>query len=151
MSSLHLHLKWRELALHLRFSSDLPLQLHLLFGMLITTLPWCQRQPLLMAYRVFSGCSFRISLLWVPFVAQLKLIQLESRRMQSDPWPHSVGWESGIAMSCGVGHRCGLDLASLWLWCSLAAVTLIWPLAWEFPYGTGVAQKRQKKKKKKKE
>ena len=23
---------------------------------------------------------------------------------------------SGVAMSCGVGHRLGLDLALLWLW-----------------------------------
>ena len=28
-------------------------------------------------------------------------------------------------MSCGVGGRCGLDLAFLWLWCRLAAVAPI--------------------------
>ena len=33
-------------------------------------------------------------------------------------------------MSCGVGHRYGLDLAFLWLWHRLAAAALIQPLAW---------------------
>ena len=52
-------------------------------------------------------------------------------------------------MSCGVGHRHGLDLALLWLWCRPAAVAPIRPLAWEPSYAEGVALKRQKKKKKK--
>ena len=51
-------------------------------------------------------------------------------------------------MSCGIGHRCGLDLALLWLWCRPAAVALILPLAWEFPYAMGAALKRQRKKEK---
>ena len=55
-----------------------------------------------------------------------------------DPWPHSVGKGSGIAMNCGVGHRCGLDPKLLWLWCRLAAVVLILPLSWEPPYAAGV-------------
>ena len=37
----------------------------------------------------------------------------------------------------------------LWLWCALAAVALIQPLAWESLYATGAALKRKKKKKKK--
>ena len=48
-------------------------------------------------------------------------------------------------MSCGVGHRCGSDLALLWLWCRLAAPALIRPLAWEPPYATGAALKSKKK------
>ena len=32
---------------------------------------------------------------------------------------------SGIAVSCGIGHRPELDLASLWLWCRWAAAALI--------------------------
>ena len=44
-------------------------------------------------------------------------------------------------VSCGVGHRHGLDPALLWLWCRLAAVALISPLAWELPYAVGVASK----------
>ena len=53
-------------------------------------------------------------------------------------------------MSCGVGCICGLDPMWLWLWHRLAAVTPIQLLAWEPPYATGAALKRQKKKKKKK-
>ena len=37
-----------------------------------------------------------------------------------------------------------------WLWRKPAATGLIQPLAWEPPYATGVALKRQKPKKKKK-
>ena len=51
-------------------------------------------------------------------------------------------------MSCGVGHRQGLDAALLWLWCKPAAITLIRPLAWEPPYAVGAALKGQKDKKK---
>ena len=53
-------------------------------------------------------------------------------------------------MSCGVGRRQGSDPALLWLWCRWAAAAPIQPLAWESPYATGAALKRQKKKKKKK-
>ena len=42
------------------------------------------------------------------------------------------------------------NLALLWLWCSLVATALIQPLAWEFPYATNVALKRQKEKEKRK-
>ena len=57
---------------------------------------------------------------------------------------------SGIAMSCGVGHRHGLDPELLWLWCRPASTALIWSLAWEPPYVMGVALKRQKPKEKEK-
>ena len=60
------------------------------------------------------------------------------------------GWGSGIAMSCGVGHRRGLDLTLLWFWCRLAATAPIQPLAWEPPYTAGAALKRQKKRKERK-
>ena len=55
-----------------------------------------------------------------------------------------------MAMSCGVGHRCGLDLALLWLWYRPAVVVPIRPLAWEPPYAAGAALEKEKKKKKKK-
>ena len=42
------------------------------------------------------------------------------------------------------------DPALLWLWYRPAAVAPIRPLAWEPPYATDVALKRQKTKKKKK-
>ena len=44
-------------------------------------------------------------------------------------------------MSCGVGHRCGSDLALLWLWHRLAATAPSRPVA------TGVALKRQQQQK----
>ena len=40
------------------------------------------------------------------------------------------------------------DPALLWLWCRSTATALFRSLAWEPPYATGVALKRQKKKKK---
>ena len=52
-------------------------------------------------------------------------------------------------MSCGVGHRCGLDPALLQLWRRPAAVASIQPLAWEPAYAAGAALKRQKEEKKK--
>ena len=51
-------------------------------------------------------------------------------------------------MSCGVACRCGLDPALLRLWCRLAAVAPIGPLAWEFPYAAGSALKKKEKEKK---
>ena len=48
-------------------------------------------------------------------------------------------------MSCGVGHRCSLELALLWLWHRLAATALIRPLTWESPYAVGAALKGPKK------
>ena len=67
-----------------------------------------------------------------------------------DPWPCSVGWASGVAMSCGVGHRCGSDPTLLWLWCRPVATAPIGPLVWEPPYATGVVQEKAKRQKKKK-
>ena len=51
-------------------------------------------------------------------------------------------------MSCSVGGRHGSDPLLLWLWCRLAAVVPIRPLAWETLYAVGAALKRKKKKKK---
>ena len=49
-------------------------------------------------------------------------------------------------MSCGAGHRHGLDLALLRLWRRLAATAWIRPLPWEPPRAAGTALKRPKKK-----
>ena len=54
-------------------------------------------------------------------------------------------------MICGVGPRCSLELALLWLWCRLWATAPIRPLVWEPPYAAGVALKKKRKKEKKKE
>ena len=47
-------------------------------------------------------------------------------------------------MSCGIGLRCGLDFALLWLWCRQATAALIRPLAWELPYAMGADLKSKK-------
>ena len=52
-------------------------------------------------------------------------------------------------MSCGVGHRCGLDPVLLWFWHRLVAKAPIRPLAWELPYATEAALEKTKEKKKK--
>ena len=49
---------------------------------------------------------------------------------------------------CSLRYR--LDATLLWLWCRLAAVAPIQPLAWEPPLAMGVVLKRQKQKNKKK-
>ena len=60
------------------------------------------------------------------------------------------GLRTGLAVRCGVSHRCSLNLALLWLWRRPAAVALMRPLAWETLYAVDAALKRKKKKKKKK-
>ena len=62
------------------------------------------------------------------------------------PWPHSVHWRFGIALSYGVGCRYCSDLALQWLWCRLAPASPTGPLAWELPYATGADLKLKKKK-----
>ena len=57
---------------------------------------------------------------------------------------------SGIAVSCGLCHICGLDSALLCLWGRPAATAPVWPLTWDLPYAMDAGLKRQKKKKKKK-
>ena len=56
------------------------------------------------------------------------------------PWPPSVGLCSGIAISCGIGHRCCSNLALLWLWCRPASV--LTP-----SLGTSICCPKKKKKK----
>ena len=53
-------------------------------------------------------------------------------------------------MSCGVGHRHGLNPALLWVWNRTAAVAPIRPLAWEPPYAKDEALEKIKEKKDKK-
>ena len=59
-----------------------------------------------------------------------------------------MGWETRVAVSCGVGHRRGSDAALLWLWRRLAAVALLLPLAWEPPYAADAVLKSKNKNKK---
>ena len=89
----------------------------------------------------------------VSVVAQQKRIRLISMMMQFPSLASLSGLESGIAMSCGVSHRCSSDLALLWPWCRPTAVAPVRSnnLPRELPYAASVALKGQKKKKKKKE
>ena len=66
--------------------------------------------------------------------------------------PGLAQWVKGvnIAVSCGVGRRCGSDMVLLWLWHRLAAVASIRPLAWEPPYSRGSGPRKGKKTKLKK-
>ena len=61
--------------------------------------------------------------------------------------PGLTQWVKGssVAVSCGVGCRCGSDLALPWLWHKLVATAPIRPLAWELLYASGVALKKKKK------
>ena len=54
-------------------------------------------------------------------------------------------------MSWGVGHRCGLDLALLWLWRRPEATAPIGPVSWHTSICHRCGHKKRKKKKKKKE
>ena len=73
-----------------------------------------------------------------------------NHEVEFDPWPYSLGEGSGVAMSCGVGHKHGSALALLWLQHRPAATALIRPLAWELPYAVGATLKKDKRAKKKK-
>ena len=50
-----------------------------------------------------------------------------------------------LPVSCGVGHRCSLDLVVLWLWCRPPAAALIRPLTSTF-HGCGHKKKKNKNK-----
>ena len=58
------------------------------------------------------------------------------------------GLRIGVAMSCGVDHRCSLDPVLLWLWCRPAAVAPIGLLTWDLHMPREQPQKTQKDKKK---
>ena len=60
-----------------------------------------------------------------------------------------MGKLPGVAVSCSVGHRRGLN--PVWLWHRPAAADLIRPLAWKLPYAACAALKRKKKKKRERE
>ena len=60
-----------------------------------------------------------------------------------------MGQESSVAVSCGVGCRCGSNLALLWH--RPEAVALIRSLACELPYAMNAALKKKKEKGQEKE
>ena len=84
---------------------------------------------------------FKMSGLGSSHLAQRKQIRLGTMRLQVQSLA-----SLRIRHCCGVGHRCGWDLALLWLWRRMAAVPLIWLLAWQPPYAAGVALRKKKQK-----
>ena len=55
-----------------------------------------------------------------------------------------MGWGSGVAMRCAIRSQTGFGSHVA---VAVAAVALIWPLAWKRPYAVGAAQEIAKKKK----
>ena len=78
--------------------------------------------------------------MWVPSLVSLSANEPTSIHEDVDSIP-------SLAVSYVVGYRCGPGLVLLWLWCRLAAVALVPPLAWELLYAMGVALKKKKAKK----
>ena len=77
-------------------------------------------------------------------MAQPKQMRLASMRRQVRSLALLSVQGSDGAMSCGVGRRCNLDPALLWLWGRLAAAAPIRPLARELPYAAREALKSLK-------
>ena len=61
-----------------------------------------------------------------------------------NPWSHPVCSGSGVAVSCGVGHRCSSDSSLMRLWHRLAAIPVLIP-----SLGTSICHLCCPKKKKK--
>ena len=83
-------------------------------------------------------------------MVQWKQIRVVSMRMRVRSLAYLSGlWIPSIAPSYGVGRRCSLDPALLWLWLRPAATVQIQTTpAWELPYVVGTALKRKKNKNK---
>ena len=60
----------------------------------------------------------------------------------------SIGGLRGIALCCGIGHRCGSDPALLWLWCRPEATAPMRPPSLGTSICRGCGPKKTKKKKK---
>ena len=91
--------------------------------------------------------------IWSSICGAQQLVNPTSIHKNKSSIPGLAQWVKrfGIAVSCGVGCRHGLDPALLWLWHKPVSTAPIRPLAWEPPYAAGEDQemaKRQKKKKK---
>ena len=78
-------------------------------------------------------------------MVQQKRTRLVSMSMRVPSPALLVGRGSGVAVSCGVGHRCGSDPELLWLWCRPAAVAPIRPLAWELPHASGATVREKER------
>ena len=79
-------------------------------------------------------------------MAQCKRIRLGSMRIRVPSLASLRGWGSGVAVSCGVGHRShvGLDPTLLRLWRRLAPAAPTGPLGWELPCAALKSKKKRK-------
>ena len=78
-------------------------------------------------------------------MAEQKQIQLVSMRMQAQYLTSFSGLR--IRHCLELWRRVTNMAWFLWLWCRLAAVAPIRPLAWELSYTAGASLKRKRKKK----
>ena len=83
-------------------------------------------------------CQIKKSIFGVPVLAQGVKTQHSVCEDAGSIPGLTQGQGYGVATSCGIGHRCGLNLVLLWLWHRLAAAALIRHLSQELPYATGI-------------
>jgi len=86
----------------------------------------------------------------VPVVAQwltnpTRIHEVEGSIPDLAQW---VKYLSDVAVSCGVGRRCGSDPALLWLWRRPVATAAIRPLAWEPLYAMDADLEKTKRQNK---
>lgn len=95
--------------------------------------------------RIFSSIfSLEEFPLWL---SGFRAWQSVSEGMGSIPGLFQLGWGSGIATSCRVGHRFGLYLAFPWLWFRPAASNSTPSLGTSISYWFGLKKKKKKEKK----
>ena len=83
-------------------------------------------------------------------MGQQKRIRLGTMRLRAQSLASLSGLRIWPCCERGIGHRCGSDPALPWLWCRLAAIAPIRPLAWEPPYATSMSLKSKNRNKNKK-
>ena len=85
-----------------------------------------------------EGENQEIILVEVPLVAQ-QVTNPTSIRQDTGSIPGLAQWVRDPVLPRGIGRRCDLDPALLWLWRRPVAVALLQLLAWEPPYASGAA------------
>ena len=93
-----------------------------------------------------AGIALKKKKMGVPVVAQWLTNPTRNHEVVGSV-PALAQWvkDPGIAVSCGIACRCGLDPSLLWLWRRPVATAPIRPLAWEPPYAARAAQRNNKK------